>query len=235
MTEPETTVRLDTPAGLVVARAQCSDGRCLSVSLDNVPCFAEALDHPIETERWGRIAVDIAFGGIYYAIVDAAALGLAIEPAQARALAEAGMALKAIIGRQITLDHPTEPGLNTLSYVMVRGPGADGEIRTATVMAPGRIDRSPCGTGSSANLATLHARGLVRVGDRRVSRSITGGTFTAALLGETTVGTRAAILPRITGQAWVYGRTTLRIDPADPYPAGYAPADIWGDAACRSV
>ncbi len=235
ITGPETVVRLDMPAGLVIARAQCVGGRCVSVSFDNVPCFAEALDYPIETERWGRIAVDIAFGGVYYAIVDAAALGLAVEPAQARAMAQAGMALHAAIARQITLDHPTQPGLNTLSYVMFRGLEPDGTIRTATVLAPGRVDRSPCGTGSSANLATLQARGLVQVGDRRTSRSITGGTFTAELLGLTSIGTRPAILPRITGQAWVYGHTTLRIDPADPYPAGFAPSDIWGDAACRSV
>ena len=235
ITGPETVVRLDTPAGLVVARARCADGRCLSVSLDNVPCFAEALDQPIDTPEWGRITVDIAFGGIYYGLVDAAALGLRIEPAQAGALARAGMALKALIGQQVQLRHPTLPGVDALSYVMVRDAAPDGTVRTATVMAPGRIDRSPCGTGSSAHLATLHARGLAGVGDRRISRSITGGTFEAEIMGTTTIGPHAAILPRITGQAWVYGRSTLRIDPADPYPAGFTTSDIWGDAACRSV
>jgi proline racemase len=228
MKEPETIVRLDTPAGLVVARARCSGGRCLSVSLDNVPAFVEALDREIATPRWGRIKADIAFGGVYYALVDADQLGLAIEPKNARALADAGLVLKQVIAGQVAVRHPALPALNEIAYLMFRGTEPDGAIRTCTTLPAGRVDRSPCGTGSSANLAALHARGQVKVGDARTSRSIIGGEFTVAAIGETRVGDRPAILPRITGSAWIYGTETLRLDESDPFPAGFALSDTWG-------
>jgi proline racemase len=228
MIEPETTVRLDTPAGLITARAVCADGRCLSVSLDNVPSFVEALAQSIETPHWGVIEADIAFGGVYYAIVDVDQVGLAIEPRQARALAEAGMALKAVMGEQVSVRHPDLPGVDALAYVMFRSRDPDGAVRTCTTLRPGRVDRSPCGTGSSANLAVLHARGAVRVGERLRSRSIIGGEFVAEVIGEAVVGGRPAVLPRITGQGWIYGREELRMDPRDPFPAGFALSDTWG-------
>lgn len=226
--EPQTMVRLDTPAGLIVARARCENGRCLSVSLDNVPSFAELLDHEIDTPQWGRIKVDIAFGGVYYALVDVEQIGLAIEPANARALAEAGIELKRLLVDQVQVRHPTLPGVDEIAYVMFRDCEADGAVRTCTTLQPGRVDRSPCGTGSSANLATLHARGLLSVGDTRVSRSIIGGEFRAEAIGETEVGSRKAVLPRITGSAYVYGRTELRLDREDPFKAGFALSDTWG-------
>lgn len=231
MVEPETVVRIDTPAGLITARAHCADGRCLSVSLDNVACFVETLDQPVDTPRWGRVAADIAFGGVYYAIVDAEQVGMTIEPANARDLAEAGIALKALLAEQVRVCHPELPGLDEIAYVMFRGREPDGAVRTCTTLKPGRVDRSPCGTGSSANLATLHARGQVRVGEGRRSRSIIGGEFLAEVIGETTVGGRPAILPRITGQAWVYGREELRLDDRDPFPDGFALSDSWGSQA----
>jgi proline racemase len=228
MREPETIVRLDTPAGLITARATCENGRCLSVSLDNVAAFAEALDKTIETERWGRIKADIAFGGIYYAIVDADQLGIAIEARNARELAESGIALRALVTQQVKVQHPTLPGITDIAYVMFRGIEPDGAIRTCTTMYPGRVDRSPCGTGSSANLAVLYARGEIKVGDMRRSRSIIGGEFTAEAIGETSVGGRPAVLPRITGQAWIYGTEQLRLDERDPFPDGFALSDTWG-------
>ncbi len=228
MTEPETRVVLDTPAGLVSVLARCRDGRCLSVSLDNVPCFVEELDRTIQTDRWGRVRADIAFGGVYYAIVDVDQVGLAIEPGHARALADAGIALKASINAQVQVRHPELPGIDQVAYVMFRSREADGAVRTCTTLKPGRVDRSPCGTGSSANLATLHARGEVGVGDSLRSRSIIGGEFTAELIGEARVAGRQAIRPRITGQAWIYGREELRIDAADPFAKGFALSDTWG-------
>ncbi|HEY3539843.1 MAG TPA: proline racemase family protein [Trinickia sp.] len=228
MQEPEAVVRLDTPAGLIVARAACRNGRCLSVSLDNVPCFAELLDRPIETPRWGRIEVDVAFGGVYYALVDAQQIGLDIVPGNARALAEAGIELKALLAGQIEVRHPTLTGVDEIAYVMFRGREPDGAVRTCTTLKPGRVDRSPCGTGSSANLATLFARGAIAVGDRRTSRSIIGGEFVAEAIGETEVGGRRAILPRITGRAFVYGREQLRWSDDDPFPDGFALSDTWG-------
>lgn len=228
MREPETVVKLDTPAGLITARAQCANGRCLSVSLDNVPCYVEALDRLVETPRWGAIRADIAFGGVFYAIVDVAQVGLRIEPAQARDLAEAGMAIKALLAEQMHVSHPERPGIDDIAYVMFRDRDPDGAVRTCTTMKPGRVDRSPCGTGSSANLATLHARGLIRVGDSRVSRSIIGGEFKAEAIGEATVGGKPAVLPRITGQGWIYGCEELRLDETDPFPRGFALSDSWG-------
>ncbi|APG95650.1 proline racemase (plasmid) [Sinorhizobium americanum] len=228
MQEPETIVRLDTPAGLIVARATCRGGRCLSVSLDNVPSFAEALDREIETPRWGRIKVDIAFGGVYYAIVDVDQVGSAIAPANARYLAEAGIGLKSQISEQVTVKHPELSGVDEIAYVMFRGREPDGAVRTCTTLKPGRVDRSPCGTGSSANLATLYARGEIAVGDRRRSRSIIGGEFVAEAIGVTEVGGRPAVLPRITGRGWIYGREQLRISDEDPFRSGFALSDSWG-------
>jgi len=228
MNGPETTVRLDTPAGLIVARARCAGGRCLSVSLDNVPCFVEALGRPVDTPRWGRIGVDIAFGGVYYAIADVEQFGMAIEPCRAGELAAAGTELKALLAGQVSVSHPSLHGVNEIAYVMFRARDPDGAVRTCTTLVPGRIDRSPCGTGSSANLAVLHARGEVKLGGQRLSRSIIGGEFLAEVVGETTVDGRPAIVPRITGQAWIYGREEFRVDPSDPYPAGFALSDTWG-------
>ncbi|HWK46678.1 MAG TPA: proline racemase family protein [Stellaceae bacterium] len=231
MVEPETIVRLDTPAGLITARSQCANGRCLSVSLDNVPCFVEALDRPIVTSEWGEIRADIAFGGVYYAIVDVEQVGLTIVPGQARQLVEAGMILKSLVNTQVPVCHPERPGIDEIAYVMFRGQDPDGAVRTCTTLKPGRVDRSPCGTGSSAHLATLHARGLVTVGDVKRSRSIIGGEFLAEVLGETRVAGYRAILPRITGQGWVYGREELRVDAADPFLKGFALSDTWGPQA----
>lgn len=228
MVEPATVVRLDTAAGLIVATAHCDKGRCVSVSLDNVPAFVVALDAQVQTADFGTIRADIAFGGVFYALVDVGQIGLTIAPENARALAEAGIAIKADLRGQIAVSHPDIPGLDEVAYVMFRDREADGTIRTCTTLKPGRVDRSPCGTGSSANLACLQARGEVAIGDSRTSRSTIGGTFTAEVRGETTVGPYRAILPRITGRAWIYGREELRISPDDPFPTGFALSDTWG-------
>ncbi|MFC3181924.1 proline racemase family protein [Cypionkella sinensis] len=228
MVEPETLVRLDTAAGLITVRARCENGRCVSVSLDNVPAFVLALDAPVKTKDFGVIRADIAFGGVFYALVDADQVGMEIVPDNARALAEAGIAIKADLKGQIEISHPDLPGLDDVAYVMFRSREADGSIRTCTTLKPGRVDRSPCGTGSSANLAAMFARGEVAVGDARVSRSIIGGAFTAEALGETVVGNHRAVLPRITGKGWIYGREQLRVHPDDPFARGFALSDTWG-------
>ena len=228
MVEPETLVRLDTAAGLITARAQCRDGRCLSVSLDNVPAFVWQLDQPVQTPKWGTITADIAFGGVFYAQIDVDQIGLKILPENARALAEAGTEIKSLLAGQVEVQHPEISSLNEIAYVMFRDYQDDGSVVTCTTLKPGRVDRSPCGTGSSANLAILHARGQVRTGDVRTSRSIIGCTFTAEMLGETTVGDRLAVLPRITGQGYVFGRQQLRLDDQDPFTDGFAMSDTWG-------
>ena len=228
MVEPETVVKLDTAAGLITARARCDNGRCLSVSLDNVPAFALSIQTPVKTPKWGTIKADIAFGGVFYALVDVGQVGLTIEPANARALAEAGIEIRSLLKGQVSVSHPDIQGLDEIAYVMFRDRDPDGAVRTCTTLKPGRVDRSPCGTGSSANLAVLHAKGEVQPGNALISRSIIGGTFKAEAIGETTVGNHKAVLPRITGQAWIYGREELRMDAADPFPKGFALSDTWG-------
>jgi len=227
MQEPHTVVRLDTPAGLVVARASCAGGRCLSVSLDNVPCFVEQLDCPLDTPRWGRIQCDIAFGGVYYAVVDVAQLGLAIEPDAAHTLAAAGMEIKSLLAAQVAVQHPLLAGVDEIAYVMFRHSLPYGVVQTCTTLPPGRVDRSPCGTGSSAHLATLHARGAIAVGQSITSRSIIGGEFTVQLVGETQVGTRPAVLPCITGGGHVYGHSQLHFGADEPFACGFALSDMF--------
>lgn len=229
MQEPETTVVLDTPAGLVTARAACRDGRCVGVSLDMVPSFVEHLDVDVHTAEFGTIKADIAFGGVYYALVDVDQIGLDIAPGNARQLATHGVRLKEIINRQVAVQHPLYPEINEVAYVMFRNRVDDTVYQTCTTLPPGRVDRSPCGTGSSANLATLAARGRVQVGDRLTSRSTIGGEFRVELLGTTEVGGRPAVLPRVTGRAWVFGFQQLGVDPDDPLAAGFMLSDTWGD------
>lgn len=230
MQEPLTTVVLDTPAGLVTARATCENGRCVSVSLDMVPSFVEQLDVSIDTAEFGTIRADIAFGGVYYALIDVEQTGLQIAPEHARELATAGVGLRAQINRQIRVQHPQLKEVNEVAYVMFRHRLDDSTYQTCTTLPPGRVDRSPCGTGSSANLATLSARGLVNTGDRLVSRSTIGGEFRVELLGHTEVGDRSAVLPRVTGRAWLYGLQQLGVDPSDPLAAGFMLSDTWGPA-----
>ncbi len=233
MKEPETVVVLDTAAGLVKATATCRDGRCEKVKLTMVPCFVEQLDAEIDTPDWGRIRFDISYGGIFYALVDVAQIGTTIEKANARKLVDAGMVLKDLINKQIPVVHPEIPEIRGVAYVMFRDVEADGTVRTATTMWPGRIDRSPCGTGNSANLAVLHARGKAKVGDSFLSRSIIGSQFEVGLSAETTVAGRPAIIPTITGRGWTFGLHQVSLDPFDPLAEGFAMTDTWGPEAGR--
>lgn len=231
MKEPETVVMLDTAAGLVRAVATCRDGRCERVTLTLVPSFVHELDVTVNTPKWGPIKVDLCYGGIFYALVDADQIGLAIEPAQARALVEAGIEIREQINRDIPVVHPDIPEIAGVAYVMFRGKEPDGAVRTCTTMWPGRADRSPCGTGSSANLAALHARGQAKVGDVFTSRSIIGSEFKASIAAETTVAGRPAIIPTISGRGFTFGLHQVALDPFDPLGEGFALTDVWGEAA----
>ncbi|WP_337267957.1 proline racemase family protein [Oryzifoliimicrobium ureilyticus] len=231
MKEPETIVTLETAAGLVRARATCRDGRCEKVQLTMVPSFVHALDVTVETPRWGTIKADISYGGIFYALVDVAQIGLTIDRANAAALVEAGMVLKTIINKSMTVVHPEIPAISGIAYVMFRSVEADGTIRTCTTMWPGRADRSPCGTGNSANLAARHARGQAKVGDIFLSRSIIGSQFEVGLAELTEVAGRPAIVPTITGRGFTFGMSQLALDPFDPLAEGFALTDVWGPSA----
>jgi len=231
MKEPETVVMLDTAAGLVKATATCRDGRCERVKLTMVPSFVQQLDVEVDTPDWGRIKMDLCFGGVFYALVDVAQIGTTIEKANARQIVEAGMMLKDLVNRTIPVVHPEIPEIKGVAYVMFRDTEADGTVRTCTTMWPGRVDRSPCGTGSSANLATLHARGLAKVGDVFKSRSIIGSEFEVGLESVTEVAGRPAIIPTISGRGWTFGLHQVALDPFDPLADGFALTDTWGPQA----
>jgi proline racemase len=230
MLEPETTLRLEAPAGVVEVRAACRDGRCESVELTNVPCFADRLDAPLEVEGLGTLAVDVAFGGMWYAIADAAALGFALEPSEARKLSLVGERIREAARDQLPCAHPENPEIAGVSIVQIAQPwqGAGAVSRNAVVVAPGRLDRSATGTGLSARMAVLHARGLMAAGDAMTHASVLGSTFEGRIVGETEVGGRPAIVPTIRGSAWITGVTQVLLDPTDPFPEGYVLNDTWG-------
>lgn len=230
MKEPETILRLDTPAGLVLARAECRDGKCERVFLDMVPGFAEDLDVIVEVPGIGKVSADIAFGGIYYALIDSRQLGLEIVPDKARALVDTGSRIHRELNKVLNISHPEIPSINSISYVMFIDTGADGRLVGSTVLPPGRLDRSPCGTGNAARMAVRHARGEVAVGDRVTAYSITGSMFDAELYGETAIGNKPATLTRISGRGWIHGLHQIGVDPSDPYPQGFLLSDTWGDA-----
>lgn len=225
-------VRLDTPAGLVTATATCRDSRCESVSLDMTPSFVQDLDVVVESERYGRVRADIAFGGVFYALIDVEQLGFRIDPANATKLVEAGTTLKTELEKKVDIRHPENPDLNVLAYVIFRQHEPDGAIRTCTVLKPGRLDRSACGTGSSAHLATMDARGEAKPGDVFTTRSVIGSEFRVEHKGRTKLANGApAVLPNITGSAWIYGISQVTLDPSDPFPRGFIVGDIWGPYA----
>ena len=226
-----TRVRLETAAGLVIAEANCEGGKCKAVTLTMPASYVEELDCVFETPDWGEIKADIAFGGVFYAIVDADQLGLTIEPKNARLLADAGMGLKDLLNGVCTVQHPEYPEITGIAYVMFRGEDPDGAVRTATTMWPGRLDRSPCGTGNSANLATRVARGEINEGDRYISRSTIGSQFEIYHSGTTTIGNKKAVIPQVTGRGWIYGMHQLGFDPSDPFKGGFALTDTWGQDA----
>jgi proline racemase len=230
MREPETVVRLEAPGGVVEARAACRDGRCESVEFVNVPCFAERLDAPLEVDGLGTLSVDVAYGGMWYAIADARELGFAIEPHEARDLSVAGERIRAAARDQLPCVHPENASISGVSIVQIAEPwqGVGKVTRNAVVVAPGRLDRSATGTGLSARMAVLHARGSMNVGDEMTHASAIGSTFDGRIVAETQVGERASIVPAIGGSAWITGISQLFVDPDDPFPEGYLLADTWG-------
>ena len=231
MREPQTVVTLETAAGLVTATATCRNGKCERVSLDMVPSFVEMLQAPLDTREWGRINADICYGGGFYALVDAADVGLTIAPQNAAELSRIGMGLRDSFNAAMHVVHPEISAIHGIAYVMFRQVGDTGQTRTATVMPPGRLDRSPCGTGSSAHLASLHARGQIAVGETITTRSVIGSEFRVTLRGVGEIAGRPAVMPTISGRGWRFGETVIEVDPNDAFASGYAVSDVWGVGA----
>jgi proline racemase len=230
MQEPETRVAIEAPGGPVIARATCRDGKCESVELENVPSFAERLDASLEVEGVGTVLADIAYGGMFYAIVDATRHGFAVEASEARELAVFGERVRAAAREQLTVVHPENPGIAGVSIVQLNRPfaGVGAVTRNTCIVAPGRSDRSPTGTGTCARMAVLHARGQMRVGDSMIHESLIGSRFHGRILSTTPVGGRGGIRPAVAGRAWITGFHQYVLDADDPYPQGYFLPDTWG-------
>jgi proline racemase len=222
VTEPVTTVRLDTPAGLVVAEVAVSDGVATSVSITNVPSFTHSLDQTVTVPGYGPVTYDMAYGGNFYAILPLKQVGLEFDRANKEAILAAGLQTMAAINEASEPVHPENPEIRGCHHVQFLAPDATARhSRHAMAIYPGWFDRSPCGTGTSARLAQLHTRGELAVGQDFVNESFIGSQFTGRILEETTVGGLPAVIPRITGRAWITGTAQYMIDPADPFPEGF--------------
>ncbi|WP_406629952.1 proline racemase family protein [Amycolatopsis sp. WGS_07] len=220
--EPVTTVRLETPAGLVVAEVAVKDGKATSVTIRNVPSFSLALDASVAVPGFGDVRYDLAFGGNFYAIVDLDDLGLPFDRKAKNELLDAGLKIMAAINEHAIPQHPERPDISGCHHVYLKAPGSDAKhSRHAMAIHPGWFDRSPCGTGTSARMAQLHARGELGLDTDFVNESYIGTTFIGRLVEETKVGGIPAVVPTITGRAWITGTAQYMLDPTDPFPAGF--------------
>ncbi|MFD9736547.1 proline racemase family protein [Umezawaea sp. NPDC059074] len=219
VTEPETIVRLDTPAGLVEARVQVHDGHADSVTIENVPSFATELDATVTVPGLGTVRYDMAFGGNFYAILPLADLDIPFDRSEKDRILKAGLDIMAAIDTTARPVHPRDPSISGCKHVQFTAPGRDGsDSRNAMAIHPGWFDRSPCGTGTSARLAQLHARGELRLGEDHVNESLLGTRFTGRLVRTADHDT---VIPTVTGRAWITGTAQYLLDPTDPFPEGF--------------
>ncbi len=231
MVEPETRMVLEAPGGIVQISATCRDGKAVRISVTNVPSFADKLDAALEVEGLGTVTVDTAYGGDSFVIVDAHALGFSVTPDEARDIARLGMRITAAANEQLGFVHPENPGWDHISFCQFAAPvqiEEDGLVgKNAVAIRPGKIDRSPTGTGCSARMAVLKARGIMQVGDSFLGRSIIDTEFHCRIESDTSVGGRPGIIPVVSGQAWITGTHQLMLDPTDPFKSGYRISDTW--------
>ncbi len=242
MIEPETRLTLEAPAGLIDVVATCANGKVTGVTFRNRPAFATHLDTKIDVPTLGTITVDVAYGGMWYVIVDAAQVGLDIIPSQGAAIVRLGELIKAAAREQLPVVHPENPDIAGISILEFTAPPtlAGADAKNTVVISTGAfdwtdpstwtgvLDRSACGTGTCARMAVKHAKGQLPLGQDFVHQSILDTTFTGRLIEETKVGSYSAVVPTITGQAWIYGLSTYLVDPTDPFPEGFVIGDIWG-------
>ncbi|MGQ0567853.1 MAG: proline racemase family protein, partial [Gemmobacter sp.] len=231
MTEPETRFTLEAPGGLVDVVATCRNGKAQSIRVTNHPSFAAHLGAQIEVAGLGTLTVDTAYGGDSFVLVDAATLGFALTPDEAADLSRTGMLIRQAATEQLGFAHPTNPDWRHISFCQFTAPvtKVDG-IRTGlntVAIEPGKLDRSPCGTGCSARMAVLHARGELRVHEPFTGLSIIGSRFHCRIEGVTDLAGTPAIIPSIEGRAWITDTRQLMLDPDDPWPGGYRVGDTW--------
>lgn len=231
MQEPQTRLIVDTPAGLVGVTADCSDGKCRRVTFENVPSFVMHHQRTVEVSGLGSITVDVSYGGMIYVVVDAHAVGMSLARDEARDLVVLGERIKLAAAEQLPSVHPEIPAIHTINQTLFAGPIEEvAGVKTsknAVVVSPGRIDRCPCGTGSSARLALLHATGQLKVGEKFVHRSILDTEFLCHIKSTAAVADKDAVVPVVSGRAWLTGVATYGADPEDPFPNGYRLNDTW--------
>ena len=241
MVEPVTELTLESPAGLIRVRADCAGGKVTAVTFRNVPAFATHLDARVEVPQLGTVTVDVAYGGMFYVIADAESLGLRLTPDEGRDIARITEMIKAAAAEQLPVVHPEQPGFAGITIGQLSGPAHDPRNSRRNVVTvstgtldwsrpatwTGAIDRSPCGTGTSAKMAVLHAKGRLALGEDFRHEGILGTVFTGRLVEATTIGARSAVVPTITGTAWITAFSSYVVDPTDPFPDGYTVGDIW--------
>jgi len=239
--EPITKLTLDTPAGLVHVEAEVRDSQVVRVTFENVASFAVHLDTPVEVPQLGTVSVDVAYGGMFYVIADAVALGLRLTPDEGRDITRIGEMIKAATREQLPVVHPENSGIGGVTIAQLSGPPAlaGAHAKNAVVVSTGQldwarpatwtgaIDRSPCGTGTSAKMATLYAKGKLVLNEDFIHEGILGTTFTGRLIRETKVGPYRAVVPTISGRAWITGFAQYVLDADDPFPEGFTIGDIW--------
>ena len=232
ITEPVTHLTLEAPGGLIKVKAGCNNGKATSITVQNVASFADQLDVPMQVEGLGEIRVDTGFGGDSFVVVDAASLGFDIAPNEAADLARLGVRITNAANQQLGFEHPELPDWNHISFCLFAGPLSQSDTgltaRSAVAIQPGKIDRSPTGTAVSARMAILSARGEMQVNDSFTATSIIDSEFTGQIVADTKVAGHPAIIPQITGSAWITGTYQHMLDPTDPWPAGYRLNDTWG-------
>lgn len=223
VTEPVTTVKLDTPAGLVEVEIQVEEGKAKEVSFKNIPAFLYKQDVTVEVKGLGPVTCDIAYGGNFYAITDARKLGLELVPANASTIIDTAVSIRKAINHALEVVHPEKPFIRGLTHVeFYTSPShPDACVKNTVVVPPGGIDRSPCGTGTSAKMATMFAKGEIGPGDRFVHESIVGSLFTGEVLEATEVGGLPAVITRIAGSAWLMGKHTFFYNPEDELATGF--------------
>ena len=231
MTEPETTLKMEAPGGIVKVRAQCKNGKAEKITITNVASFVDQLGVNLEIEGLGTLVVDTAYGGDSFVIVDAHELGFKITPDEAPDLVALGVKITKAANEQLGFSHPMNPEWDHISFCQFAGPlKKEDHVLSgpnAVVVQPGKIDRCPTGTGCSARMALLHAKGEMKLGERYLASSMIGSTFDCGIESLTEVGDRSAIFPTITGRAWITGTRQVMLDPSDPWPEGYRIADTW--------
>ncbi|MBO0678270.1 proline racemase family protein [Mycolicibacterium sp. S2-37] len=231
MTEPVTDLTLESPAGLIDLQCTCRDGKVTSVRFVNQPAFVYHLDASIEVPGIGTLTVDVAWGGMAYVLVDAASAGFALEPSEARDLCVTGQRIKNAAAEQLSAVHPVHPEFPGITQTEFVTPlqRIDGRLtaRNAVIVSPGRIDRSACGTGTSARLAVMHARGQIGPGEHFIHRSILDTQFDGVIESLTDIGGIPAVVPSIAGQAWITDFSKVGVDPSDPFPTGFTLSDTW--------